>query len=182
MAHIHMVRHGQAAAGFGAHKDPGLDATGRQQAEAVARMLAPSGPMVIWSSPMARALETAAPLAAEWSREVRREPRVAEIPSPSTDLQARAKWLAQAMQGRWGDLPAEFQAWRDELVQCLLELAEDCVVFSHYVAINAAVGAAQEDDRMRVFAPDNCSVTTFDNATGRLEAIRLGHIADTHIN
>ena len=56
MAHIHLVRHGKAAAGFGSHKDPGLDDLGRQQAEAVAAMLdARHGTQrpILFSSPLA---------------------------------------------------------------------------------------------------------------------------------
>ncbi|MBV9044707.1 MAG: histidine phosphatase family protein, partial [Alphaproteobacteria bacterium] len=66
MARIYMVRHGKAAAGFGEDMDPGLDATGKAQAEAVAQKLAPLGPLAILSSPLKRAQETAAPLAALW--------------------------------------------------------------------------------------------------------------------
>ena len=39
MTQIHLVRHGKAAAGFGSHKDPGLDELGHRQAQAVAAML-----------------------------------------------------------------------------------------------------------------------------------------------
>ncbi len=55
-------------------------------------------------------------------------------------------------------------------------------MFSHYVAINAAVGAAQNDDRMRVFAPDNCSVTTLVTSDGKLSVVELGRTAETKIN
>lgn len=182
MAKIHLVRHGQAAAGFGNHPDPGLNDIGRQQAEAVAQLLNPLGPLLLYSSPLARAQETAVPLAKIWQSTVQLEPRVAEIPSPSDDLTERAQWLQQAMQGCWQDLGEHYVAWRDELVACLLKLSEDCVIFSHYVAINAAVGAAQNDDRMRIFAPDNCSVTTLDNADGKLTVEHLGRTADTKIN
>ncbi len=182
MAKIHLVRHGQAAAGFGAHKDPGLDEIGWQQAESVATMLDPLGPLPLFSSPLARAQETAEPLAKRWQAKVTIEPRVAEIPSPSQDLTERAQWLQQAMQGTWSELAPEFQAWRDALVECLLDIKEDCVIFSHYVAINAAVGAATGDDRMRVFAPDNCSVTTLDNSDGTLKVDTLGRTADTKVN
>jgi len=182
MPFIHMVRHGQAAAGFGAHKDPGLSELGKRQARAVAVDLTPIGPLQILSSPLARARETAEPLADAWRQEIQLETRVAEIPSPSEDLNERALWLQQAMQGTWRQLAAEFQAWRDALVQCLLDMERDCVIFSHYVAINAAVGAAQNDDRMRIFAPDNCSVTTLESASGSLSVIKLGRTADTTIN
>jgi len=72
--------------------------------------------------------------------------------------------------------------WRDSLVACLLQIDHDCVMFSHYVAINAAVGAAQQDPRMRVFAPDNCSVTGLNNSGGVLTVETLGRTADTRIN
>ena len=182
MAKIHLVRHGQAAAGFGNHPNPGLNDLGRQQAEAVAELLAPLGPLPVYSSPLARARETASPLAQLWQCSVTLESRVAEIPSPSDDLTERAQWLQQAMQGCWSDLGKAYATWRDELVTCLIELAEDCVIFSHYVAINAAVGAAQKDDRMRIFAPDNCSVTTLNNSNGTLTVEHLGRTADTKIN
>jgi len=100
------------------------------------------------------------------------ETRIAEIPSPTEDLAARAQWLAQAMQGNW----------HESLVACLLQIDHDCVMFSHYVAINAAVGTAQQDPRMRVFAPDNCSVTGLNNSGGVLTVETLGRTADTRIN
>ena len=177
-----MVRHGKAAAGFDGHHDPGLDATGRAQATATARELAPIGPLALYSSPLARARETAEPLAAPWGSEIIIEPRVAEIPSPTEDLAARAAWLRQAMQGRWRDLDRELNAWRDRLIGCLLDLETDTVVVCHYVAINVAVGAATNDDRLVVFAPDNASVTLLENAGGKLNVLEFGRTAQTQIN
>ncbi len=183
------MRHGKAAAGFSAHRDPGLDQTGRRQARDVAAMLAAeladTAPLPIYSSPMARAFETARPLAEMWrisAEDIRIEPRVAEIPSPTEDLQARAAWLAEAMQGSWDSLEAPFQVWRQALADCLSQLPHSCVIFSHYVAINAAVGVATGNSSMRIFAPDNCSVTTLVNRNGVLSVESLGRTADTHIN
>lgn len=65
MAKIYLVRHGQAASGWGLEEDPGLDDLGRSQARDAAQKLAPLGPLPILSSPKARARETASPLAAE---------------------------------------------------------------------------------------------------------------------
>ena len=103
MAIVQLVRHGKAAAGFGAHPDPGLDDLGRAQAAAVANMLNDqhtSHPRLL-SSPLARAYETAQALADHWDAPIGIESRVAEIPSPTTDLQARAQWLSTAMAGNW---------------------------------------------------------------------------------
>jgi broad specificity phosphatase PhoE len=182
MAKIYLVRHGKAAAGFDGHHDPGLDATGRAQAEATARDLAPVGPLALYSSPLARARETAEPLAAHWDSDIIIEPRVAEIPSPTEDLAARAAWLRQAMQGRWRELDRDLNAWRERLIGCLCDLDADAVVVCHYVAINVAVGAALDDDRLVVFAPDNASVTLLDNAGGRLSVVELGRTAQTQVN
>ncbi|MEZ5559448.1 MAG: histidine phosphatase family protein [Pseudomonadales bacterium] len=182
MPKIYLVRHGKAAAGFDGHHDPGLDALGRAQAEATARELEPIGPLAILSSPLARARETAEPLAERWQVDIAIEPRVAEIPSPTEDLQERARWLRQAMAGRWSDLGAELMAWRNALARCLLDLEQDSVVFCHYVAINAAVGFAENDDRMVLFAPDNGSITLLENAGGELRVLELGRTAQTHIN
>ena len=80
-----------------------------EQAERAAETLADAiaMPVPIYSSPLARARQTAAPLAARWGVDVAIESRVAEIPSPTDDLRERARWLAGVMAGRWMDLPAE---------------------------------------------------------------------------
>lgn len=188
MAKIYMVRHGKAAAGFDGHADPGLDDLGRSQAAATADLLAELGPLPIYSSPLARARETALPLAERWSSEVIIEPRVAEIPSPTEDLAERAAWLRQAMAGTWSTLDAPLKAWRQALIDWVLALPEDSVVFCHFIAINVAVGSAaggdgaENDDRMVIFSPDNGSVTTLTNDDGRLRVLELGRTAVTHVN
>ncbi|TNF84283.1 MAG: histidine phosphatase family protein [Gammaproteobacteria bacterium] len=182
MAKVYMVRHGKAAAGFAGHADPGLDEVGRSQAEATAAMLADLGPLPIYSSPLARARETAVPLAERWSSEVIIEPRVAEIPSPTEDLAERAAWLREAMAGSWANLDGNLQTWRRELIDCILAMEEDSVVFCHFIAINVAVGGAENDDRMVIFSPDNGSVTTLSNDGGKLNVLELGRTAVTQVN
>ena len=182
MPTIYFVRHGKAAAGFGAHPDPGLDELGRSQSQATAKRLGELPQMPVYSSPLARAQETARPLCELWQCDYLIEPRVAEIPSPTDDLAERQAWLAAAMTGSWTALDNELIAWRDNLAACLLEYDTDVVLFSHYVAINAAVGKAQGDDRMVVFHPDNASVTTLTNDGGRLAVETLGGQAATLVN
>jgi len=181
MTTIHLVRHGKAAAGFGDHADPGLAPEGVEQAREAATALAGEGPLAILSSPMARARETARPLAERWGIEPRIEPRVAEIPSPSEDLQARAAWLGKAMAGRWAELGERYRRWRDEVVAALLEQRGDTMVFSHFIAINVAVGTALDDDRLVCFRPDYCSVTVVRTDGGRLELLRQGREAETRV-
>jgi broad specificity phosphatase PhoE len=145
-------------------------------------MLADLGPLPIYSPPLARARETAVPLAERWSSEVIIEPRVAEIPSPTEDLAERAAWLREAMAGSWANLDGNLQTWRRELIDCILAMEEDSVVFCHFIAINVAVGGAENDDRMVIFSPDNGSVTTLSNDGGKLNVLELGRTAVTQVN
>jgi broad specificity phosphatase PhoE len=182
MATLFLVRHGRASAGFDSHADPGLDELGRAQAAHTASVLAPLGPLAIYSSPLARARETAIPLSQRWGIDPVIEHRVAEIPSPTVDLAQRGEWLRGVMQGRWRTLPGDLQHWRRALIDRLLDIDEDSVVFCHYVAINVAVGAATADDRLVCFRPDNGSITRIAISDGHLRLIELGRESETHVN
>ncbi|MCY4214430.1 MAG: histidine phosphatase family protein [Gammaproteobacteria bacterium] len=182
MATIYMVRHGRADANAPDPRDPGLDDLGHRQARETAAALAPKGPLPIRSSPFARARETAAALAELWEAEVAIEPRVAEIPFPMTDLAERGAWLRRAMAGGWSGLDDRLQSWRRDLVDCVARLDRDCVVFCHFIAINVAAGAAQGDDRLVIFQPDNASVTVLSNDGGKLRLLEFGREAATKVN
>jgi broad specificity phosphatase PhoE len=184
MPRITLVRHGRAAAGFGEDMDPGLDDLGRSQAEAVAQKLVSRGPLPIFSSPLKRTQETAAPLAKLWSKAPVILPPVAEIPSPKgMGLEERVVWLRKLMAGSWSEVAEDLRQWRAACVASIVDLKEDAVVFSHYVAINVLMGSATADDRVVCFSPENCSVTVFDNAGGKLALIEKGSEASlTRVN
>lgn len=184
MPTIHLVRHGRAAAGFESHRDPGLDALGREQADATAAALAATiaSPVAICASPLARARETAAPLAARWGAAVAIEPRIAEIPAPMAGLEERAAWLRGVMAGGWAELPEDLLRWRQAMVDWALALPADTVAFCHFVAINVLVGAATGAEALIVFRPDNGAVTTLNAADDRLVLVALGREASTTVN
>lgn len=182
MTRIHLVRHGRAAAGWDSDPDPGLDELGQRQAADVASRLALLGPLAVISSPLRRCQETAIPLTAAWSATVRIETGVAEIPSPDgVPMGERVPWLRNAMHGTWSDIGPRWVEFRDGVAAALLALPTDTVVFSHFVAINAAIGAATNDDRVVIRSLDNCSVTVIDVLDGRLVLVEAGHEADTLI-
>ena len=193
MGKIYMVRHGKAAAGWDGAADPGLDLTGHAQAEAVAQDLTATlaKPVAVYTSPLKRCRETARPLATIWQTQAIVEPRVAEIPSPIEDLVARTEWLRRVMAGSWADLLADpesagidFAAWQSDVVTALVTLgkSEDIVVFSHFIALNAAYCAATGADQIVAFRPDNCSVSVFESDGETLKMLTLGHEADTQVN
>lgn len=182
MTRVVLVRHGRASAGWGTDPDPGLDDLGAQQAADAARVLAESPVCELVSSPLRRCRETAAPLAALWATSVRLEPRVAEIPSPEgVPMDERVDWLRAAMRGTWADLGERYTAYRDGIVDAIVTMPADTVVFSHFIAINAVIGAAVSDDRLVIRSLDNASITVFDVVDGRLRLVSGGREADTLI-
>lgn len=180
---VTLVRHGRAAAGWNVDPDPGLDELGAQQAADVAARLGPGGPLALVASPLRRCQETAAPLAAMWGVAPVIEPLVAEIPSPEGIAMAeRVDWLRDAMQGTWGALGSRYTAYRDAVVARVAACPVDTVIVSHFIAINAVIGACVGDDRLVIASLDNCSCTVVEvGADGRLRLLARGHEADTLI-
>jgi broad specificity phosphatase PhoE len=182
VGHVVLVRHGKAAAGWSDDLDPGLDDLGRQQAEAMADRLHLFGPLPLYSSPLRRCYETAEALGDRWGVEPIVTPDVGEVESPTPDLAARGEWLQGFMRSTWSAQPDELHAWRGRVVDFVRSLEGDAVVVSHFIAINAVVGAATGDDRIISFAPDNCSVTEVKVEGGTLEVVELGGTGRTYVN
>lgn len=181
MTRLILVRHGRAAAGWGDDLDPGLDELGRAQAAAAAEALAALGPLPVVASPLRRTRETAAAFEARWGTTARLEPAVGEVPSPTPDLAARVDWLRSVMASTWDVQPPELIAWRGALLRALLDLSEDTVVVTHFVAINVAVGAATGDDRVAPFHADYCSRNVFESDGSRLSIVSEGGQATTTV-
>ena len=182
MAILYLVRHGKAASGWGMQKDPGLDDLGRAQAKAAALKLAPLGPLPIITSPLSRAKETAKPLTKIWQIEAGVEPRVGEIRFPSETPADRVHWLKEVMVSQWPNLVRDLQQWRKEVIEALVPIDTDTVVFTHYIAINVAVGQATANDRVVCFRPDNASITIVETNGNRINLVKRGNEADTRVN
>ncbi len=180
---LYLVRHGRASAGWDTAVDPGLDALGRQQSREVAQQLISLGPMQVVTSPLARCQQTAQPLCKMWKTKAEIRPEVGEIPSPEgVSISDRVEWLRLAMGGTWGSLGSRYTAFRDELLKFVRQVSVETVIFSHFVAINAVIGAIDDDDRLVIYRLDNCSVTTIDcDRHGGLKLVQSGRDADTLI-
>lgn len=186
MTCIYMIRHGKAAAGWDGDADPGLDELGQAQAEAVAAKVQAlvAAPVPIYSSPLKRCQETAAPLAAAWNVTPQIEAGVGEIPPPLEDLTARTDWLRRVMAGTWQGLyddavsvesGVDFRGWNDNVVNTLNALeGEAVVIFSHFIALNAAYCAATGGQDVVSFAPENCSLSIFETDGQSLKLIEQG--------
>ena len=180
------MRHGRASAGWDTALDPELDELGRAQAVEVAQKLVSifgETDTKVISSPLMRCQQTAKPFAKLVGADVRICSEVAEIPSPvGIEMSDRVDWLREVMKGRWSDLDKNYLAFRDGLVEFVRAIEHDTVIFSHFVAINAVIGALTNNDRLVIRSLDNCSVTLLEcDAKGILRVAQSGHEADTLI-
>ena len=177
---IYLIRHGEASAAWGSHPDPGLSEKGRKQAKFASEALSRLGADSVMSSPMARCRETAAPFAGLLGLEPGIDRRVAEIITPA-GVDDRVKWLSSLMSGTWEDAGPVLCTWRDEVVSTLEAVPDGTAVFSHFVAINAAVSKFMGRDEVVVFRPGHCSITQLVRAKGKLKVIKIGEEANVEI-
>jgi len=186
MAHVHVIRHGKPAATWGGtDEDPGLDTIGHAQANAVAETILalPERPTRVVSSPFRRCRETAEPLARALGVDLIIDPRVGEIPTPAAlSHEERPAWLKQAFEGRWdeilGDL--DYVGWTQGVAAALRDYP-GAAVFSHFVALNAAVGVATGQAEVMAFRPDHCSRTVFEIDGDRLILVEKGREAQSQV-
>lgn len=183
---IALVRHGRASAGWDTALDPALDDLGISQARDTAgkldQIFADLGVEII-SSPLLRCRQTADAFAKLRALSVRVCAEVTEIPSPDGVAMAeRVAWLREVMQGNWSDLADQYLDFRNGIIQFVSAIERDTVIFSHFVAINAVLGALSNDDRLVIRSLDNCSITLIErDEAGNLSIAQSGHEADTLI-
>lgn len=180
MARLFLIRHGEPEAAWGgADDDPGLSDQGRSQAVAAARFLLPLGPLAVFSSPMRRCRETAAPYEQMAGCAAVIEPRVSEVPTPPGILDRRA-WLQDNFPWRsgavrsWSTLEPALLDWREAMLAWALTQMRDAAVFSHFIAINVLASAAIGRDQTIVCRPDYASVTELETSSGGLRLVRHG--------
>jgi broad specificity phosphatase PhoE len=180
MVRIFLIRHGEPAGAWGVVEDPGLTERGRAQAEAAAGTLERLGPLAFVSSPLRRCQETAAPAAKLMRLDCPIEPRVAEVRTPQglddrrLWLQRNFAWRADGAPVLWSSLEPETRAWRDQCVSVASGWAGDIAVFTHFIFINAVVGAAMKRKETIVCHPDHASITELRSENGQLELVKLG--------
>ncbi|HLF31191.1 MAG TPA: histidine phosphatase family protein [Xanthomonadales bacterium] len=180
---IYLVRHGEASASWQEADNPGLSERGRQQAAATAEQLFelvdPAIQLV--SSPMLRARQTAQPLSRNLGAEVAIVEAFREIPTP-VPLPERQAWLKSVARQSWSEQHQMVRGWHQSLLQELRQIKQPTVVFTHFMVLNAIVGALSEKDRVICFLPDNASVTTLQWSDETLQVVELGRQLKTIVH
>lgn len=159
--------------------DPALTERGQAQAEAVGKYLAAESFDAIWASPMRRAVETAAPLAAALEMTVQHDERFAEFDrgdtsyKPPADLTLISKDQATAMMDRMQN-----PAFLDAVSAGVDDMIEryptgKIVVFCHGGVISAAVGTSiRKPEFMKRLMPVHSGVTRIDVAENGYRSMR----------
>lgn len=174
MIKVLLIRHGEAAKNQQV-SDPTLTDLGHRQAKALAEQFGSRPSLDLVSSPMARARQTAQPLAARWQKEIIVEPKVTEIPSPlGLSAAQRGEWIRGLLDQQWDQLEAHQLEWRQQIMEFLQGLQQDSAVFCHFMVINSVVAHLQDDLRIKQFRPDYTSITELRLNNGTLELVQLG--------
>jgi broad specificity phosphatase PhoE len=188
MSRVYLIRHAKPSATWGGDDDdPGLDEQGHAQAKRAAEALLalPLGdrPTRVVSSPLRRCQETAKPFAEAIGATLEIDPAVGEIPSPKAlAAEERGPWLRAAFAGRWADIKGDldYDAWRREVLKAVAS-RENAAVFSHFVAINAALTALAGEPQVITLRPDHASISVFDLNDGVLTLVERGPEAQTQV-
>lgn len=188
MARLYLIRHGRPSGAWGGHDDdPGLDEVGQAQARAARDWLLsrPHGerPRLVVSSPLRRCRQTAEPTAEALGVPLEIDPVVGEIPTPRALAgEARPAWLREAFQGAWSAIQGDmdYDVWRGDIVASLARRG-NTAVFSHFVAINAAVSRLLGVDEVLAFRPDHASVTVLETDGQTLRLVEKGAEAVTGV-
>jgi broad specificity phosphatase PhoE len=185
LATLYLVRHAKPASTYGDAIDPGLDETGAAQAMQLADDLnGLPNRLPIYTSPLRRCRETARPLAELWGVQPLTLPEIGEVPAPPISLKERQAWLRQAMTSDWASLQStappgspDYGAWRSTLLAAVRAMSGDAVIFSHFIAINAVVGAAAGSEQVVVCRPAHASVTVVEAGENGIFVKALGREA-----
>jgi broad specificity phosphatase PhoE len=188
MSRVYLIRHAKPSATWGGDdEDPGLDEQGQAQAKKAAETLLAlppeQRPTRVVSSPLRRCQETAKPFADAIGVTLEIDPAVGEIPTPSAlSAEERGPWLRAAFGGRWADIKGDldYDAWRRAVLKAVAS-REHAAVFSHFVAINAALTALAGEPQVITLRPDHASISVFDLSDGVLTLIERGPEAQTQV-
>lgn len=192
------MRHGlpvriDAADGAGP-ADPGLSERGHEQARRVVQALAGAEVTALYSSHLARARETALPLAEALGIDVVELPGIAEFDSHEPSY-VPVEQLRASGDPRWGMLqrgelysvgvdPAAFRARVVETVESVVAAHPGgrAVLFTHAGVLNAYAGHVLAQQKSIWFGPAYCSVSRLVAARdGRRSVLSLnetGHVRD----
>jgi broad specificity phosphatase PhoE len=160
-----LIRHARPVRAENAHgpADPGLTELGQRQAHALASWLAEEPIDAIYTSPLRRARETAAPLATKLGMDERVEPALAEYDAdansyvPIEELQASGDL-------RWMELPDDVAGFQAQVVEGVERLVREhpsstVALVCHGGVINVYLAWVLRTEHTLFFLPQYTSIS-----------------------
>lgn len=175
---IYLIRHAEAGKAWNEDSDPGLSENGQLQSLQLARYLQEefySEAIQIWSSPLARAQQTASALTSTFAI----KPAFAELPSPGIPLSERSSWLKDLFPMEWPELTPALHDWKESMLQAFQKIEQDTIIFSHFMVINTLVGWINQESKLVHFYPNYCSVTKIEKKGDQFRVLEFGNQIDT---
>lgn len=190
-----LIRHAlpvRLIAEIGERADPELDDAGRHQADALAAWLHAEPLDALYSSPLRRALETAAPLARRTGLDPTIEPDLAEwdrdaeayIPMEELKATGHDVWVAMS-EGRFDDLGIDVDAFRRRVISTIDDIArrhpgQRVALVCHGGVINTYTADVLGLDTMLFFEPDYTGISRVMVSRGGVRSMRslneTGHL------
>jgi 2,3-bisphosphoglycerate-dependent phosphoglycerate mutase len=182
-SHIILVRHGEAAASWSDHPDPGLSKEGGTQAKNTGNELKNETlKYQLISSPKKRAIETMEIMIGDEDQSFAIDQQFIEIPSENVMPEKKKNWLMEIFITPVEDLPESIKAWRNNLIRWVNEANGDFIVTTHFMVINAVVSSLTGSEAISYFHPGYASRTEIWMRDGKLEKLVLGDAKKTVIN
>jgi probable phosphoglycerate mutase len=160
-----LIRHGRPlrVESVDGPADPGLSPLGRRQAEALAAWLAPERIDAVYTSPLRRAVETAAPLGEALGVAVTSEAALAEYDAEATAY-IPIEELRAAGDPRWMEVPDDIVGFQERVVEGVDRLAaahpsQRIAFVCHGGVINVIVSAVLGVVPQMLFLPAYTSIS-----------------------
>jgi len=160
-----LIRHARPSRDDGSDgpADPGLSEVGRRQAEALADWLGAEPFDAIYSSPMRRARETAAPLADRLGLKVTAEPDIAEYDAGAASY-IPIEELKAAGDPRWMELPDDIPTFQQRVVDAVERIVSahgsgNVAVVCHGGVVNVYLSWVLKAEQALFFLPHYSSTS-----------------------
>ncbi len=182
---IFLIRHGEASQSWDQSPDPGLSELGKSQAIDCFNFLSSRTELKkfdLVSSPLRRAIETAAPFKKNLDIDLKIKEEFTEIPSPGISLEERKEWLQEIFKKNITELEKPQTVWKNNILSCLNKITKPTIIFTHFMVINVVSGSLKKEDKVVSFYPDNCSITEIKKEDKILQVISQGNELQTKVN
>ena len=178
------IRHGEAANAWGTHKDPGLSSLGYKQAESILENdeLQRLNEFDFISSPKARAIETAKPLANKFQKKISIDETFNEIPSKNIADNMKQDWLKRIITMDKKTLPREIKRWDEKIYKRVISLQKNSIIFCHFMVINSILSNIIKSDTILYFHPNYVSITKLVIENSQVTSFQTPDSKKTYVN